>query len=200
MRALDYHSYYLLEIGRTDEAIAEKRRVLEHDPVALITNADFGLYLLQAGRTDEAIAQFQKTLELDPNYAAGHMRLGKAYAQKQQYGQAVIEMQRAISLDKIPARLAQLGEVYARWGKRQEALDTIRQLQRISKQRYVAPNLTAVIYSRLGEKNAAIAWLEKAKPEDGPKISDPGFDSLRSEPRFKALEARLKPDQRCPDF
>jgi Flp pilus assembly protein TadD len=31
MRALDYHSYYLLEIGRTNEAIGEKRRVLERD-------------------------------------------------------------------------------------------------------------------------------------------------------------------------
>jgi hypothetical protein len=68
----------------------------------------------------------------------------------------------------------------------------------MSKQRYVAPNMTALIYSRLGEKRAAIAWLEKAKPEDDPKISDPGFDSLRSDPRFKTLEARLKPDQSCP--
>src|SRR5215470_13900838 len=47
MGALDYHSYYLLEIGHVDEAIAEKRRVLEHDPLAVITNAEFGLYLVQ---------------------------------------------------------------------------------------------------------------------------------------------------------
>ncbi|MGE5733678.1 MAG: tetratricopeptide repeat protein, partial [Acidobacteriota bacterium] len=200
MRALDYHSYYLLGIGQTDEAIAEKRRVLEHDPLALITNADLGLYLIQAGRTDEAIAQLQKTLELDLNYAPAHARLGMAYARKQQYRQAVSEMQKAISLDKTAARLADLGEAYARWGKRQEALSTIRQLQRMSKQRYVAPNMIALIYSRLGEKRAAIAWLEKAKPEDDPKISDPGFDSLRSDPRFKTLEARLKPHQSCPVF
>src|SRR5262249_18229980 len=45
IRALDYHSYYLLEIGRTDEAIAEKRRVLEHDPLRVITNAELGDYL-----------------------------------------------------------------------------------------------------------------------------------------------------------
>ena len=200
MRALDYHSYYLLEIGRTDEAISEKRRVLEHDPVALITNADFGLYLEQAGRTDEAIAQFQKTLELDPNYAAAHMRLGSAYATKQQYSQAVIEMQKGISLDKIPARLTTLGEVYARWGRRREALDVIRQLQQMSKERYVAPSAIALIYARLGEKSHALIWLEKATPEDDPKISDPAFESLHSEERFGMLEARLKPNPSCPTF
>jgi eukaryotic-like serine/threonine-protein kinase len=200
MRALDYHSYYLLGIGRTDEAIAEKRRVLEHDPLALITNADLGLYLIQAGRTDEAIAQFQKTLELDPNYAAAHMRLGLAYAQKEQYSQAVFEMQKAISLDKNPARLAQLGEVYAQWGKRKEALGKIRQLKEMSKRQHVAPGLIALIYARLGERAAAFHWLEKAQPEDDPKISNPAFESLRSEPRFKILEARLRPNSSCPAF
>jgi tetratricopeptide (TPR) repeat protein len=200
IRALDYHSYYLLETGRTDQAITEKRRVLEHDPLRVITNAELGLYLLQANRIDEAITQLQKTLELDPNYAPARARLGTAYASKQQYGEAVSELQKALSLDRNPNRLGLLGDVYARWGKRQEALNTIRQLQRISNQSYVAPNLIAVIYSRLGEKNAAIAWLEKANPENDPKISDPGFDSIRSDARFKALEARLRPEQSCPAF
>lgn len=200
MRALDYHSYYLLQIGRTDEAIAEKRRVLEHDPLRVITNAELGDYLVQAGRIDEAITQFQKAMEIDPNYAGTHRRLGWAHVAKQQYRQAVIELQKAISLDKTPARLAQLGEVYARWGKRKEALATIRQLQQMSRQRYVSPTMTALIYARLGQKKAAIAWLEKAKPEDDPKISDPGFEPLRSLPRFKVLEARLRLDQGCPAF
>jgi hypothetical protein len=42
-----------------------------------------------------------------------------------------------------------------------------------------------------------MAALEKAKADDEPNISDPGFDSLRSEQRFKILEARLKRDQAC---
>lgn len=200
MRALDYHSYYLLEIGRTDEAIAEKKRVLEHDPLRIITNAELGLYLFLARRTDEAIAQLQKTLELDPNYAAAHARLGWALAEKQQYSQAVTEMQKAISLDNKPVWLADLGEVYARWGKRQEALSAIRQLQQMSRQRHVSPSSIALIYARLGEERPAMAWLEKAKPDDDPKITDPGFESLRSEPRFNVLEARLKPDPSCPAF
>jgi TolB-like protein/Tfp pilus assembly protein PilF len=200
MAALDYHSYYLLEIGRTDQAIAEKRKVLEHDPLRVITNAELGLYLFLAGRTDEAVAQLQKTLELDPNYAPAHARLGMAYARKQHYEIAVIEMQKALSLDNRPSRVARVGEVYAQWGKRKEALDAVQQLKEMSKRQYVAPSLSALIYARLGEREAAFHWLEKAQPEDDPKISDPGFESLRSEPRFKILEARLRPNSSCPAF
>jgi TolB-like protein/Tfp pilus assembly protein PilF len=201
MNALDLHSYFLLEIGHFDQAIKEKRRVLDHDPLRVITNAELGLYLLQAKLIDEAMIQLQKTLELDPNYAPAHARLGLAYAEKQQYGQAVLETRKAISLNRSSATLiSQLGEIYARWGKKQQALGTIRELQRISKQRYVAPNLRAVIYARLGEKDAALAWLENAKPDDQPKITDPGFDGLRSDPKFNKLEAHLKPDPTCPAF
>jgi TolB-like protein/DNA-binding winged helix-turn-helix (wHTH) protein/Flp pilus assembly protein TadD len=200
MEALDGHSYYLLEIGHPDEAIAEKKRVLEHDPLSIRTNADLGLYLIHAGHSDEAIAQLEKTLELDPNYVAAHMRLGMAYAQKQEYSLAVTEYQKAIALDKKPRRLERLGDVYARWGKRDEAQEIIGQLQEMSKQQYVSPTGSALIYARLGNRKAAIAMLEKAKPDDDPKITDPGFDSLRLDPRFKTLETRLKPDPSCPAF
>jgi TolB-like protein/lipoprotein NlpI len=203
MGALDNHSYYLMEIGRKDEAIAEKQRVLKHDPVSLITNAELGLYFVLAGRPDEAIAQLERTLELDPNYPPAYMRLGLAYEMKAQYDQAAVEMQKAISLGKEPARLMTLGELYARWGKRREALQKIRELRDMSKQRYVAPSGIALIYAQLGEKESALAWLAKAKGDDGPnepKVTDPGFDGLRLDPRFQVLEARLKPDPACPPF
>jgi len=74
-----------------------------------------------------------------------------------QYQQAVIEHQKALSLDRKPDRVAHLGEVYARWGKRQEALDTIRQLQKMSNQNDVSPTMIAQVYAQLGEKKPAMA-------------------------------------------
>lgn len=200
MRALDYHSYYLLELGRMDEAIAEKKRILEHDPLRVITNAELGLYLVQAQRIDEAIVQFKKTLELDPNYAAAHMRLGSAYADKHQYEEAVSEIQKAISLDRKPARLAHLGELYALLGKRPQALETIAELKQMSKQQYVPACTIALVYARLGDRAAALDWVKKTKAEDDADLSDPGFDSLRSDPQFKLLEARFKSSPSCPAF
>lgn len=201
MSTVDYHSYYLLEIGKTEQALAEKKIVLSHDPLSVITNAELGLYLMLAGRNQEAIPQLQKALDLDPDYAAAHIRLGRAYAGLGRFSEATKEMERAISLDKGATDLRYLGEVYARWGKTDEALQQISQLKEMMKQGRSVSTDIALIYAQLGNKDAAFAWLANATAEDdGPKISDPGFESIRSDPRFQQIEARLRPNPACPAF
>ena len=198
--ALDYHSYYLLEIGRADEAIAEKKRVLENDPLSVITNTELGLYFGLAGRNNEAVEQLRKALELDPGYAPAYVRLGWAYANMQQYDQAVVALKKAIAMEWAPGRVGELGDVYARWGKRQEAQKVIDELKQMSKQRYVSALLIAKIYARLGENRQALQWLGKAEPGGDTSTSDASFDNLRSDARFIALERRLKPNASCPAF
>jgi TolB-like protein/DNA-binding winged helix-turn-helix (wHTH) protein/Flp pilus assembly protein TadD len=198
--ALDYHSYYLLETGRMDEAITEKTKVAALDPVSVGTSAELGLYFLVAGRNDDAIEQLRKTLELDQNFSVAHTRLGLAYANKMQYDQAISELQKAIALDRAPAKVGRLGEIYARAGRNEEALAIVNELKEMSTHRYVSPVLIAAIYARLGNESHAIAWLEKAKVQDGATLNDSAFDSLRSSPRFTVLETRLKPEQVCPPF
>jgi TolB-like protein/DNA-binding winged helix-turn-helix (wHTH) protein len=200
MDAVDYHSYYLLEVGRTDEAIAEKKKVLEHDPVSVGTSTELGLYFLNAGRYDEAIQQLQSALELDPNFPPALTRLGLAYEGQQKYDQAVVWIKKALVVERTPGRLGHLGDVYARWGKKEEALEVIEELKNMAQQPYVPPNLIALIYTRLGQNGKALSYLEKAAREDGPSLSDSGFDSLRTDPRFKVLKARLVKDSACASY
>lgn len=55
-------------MGRTQEAIAECRRAVEHDPLSLLYNAELaGAYCL-ARDYNRAIEQTNKTLEIDPKY------------------------------------------------------------------------------------------------------------------------------------
>jgi hypothetical protein len=54
---------------------------------------------------------------------------------------------------------------------------------------YVAPYDVAVIYAGLGEKDAAFAWLNRAKDDRSYMLAeylktDARLDSLRSDPRF----------------
>jgi TolB-like protein/DNA-binding winged helix-turn-helix (wHTH) protein/Flp pilus assembly protein TadD len=200
MSAVNYHSYYLLGIGRADDAVAEKRRVVARDPISVGTNAELGLYFLEIGRNDEAIEQLKKTLELDPNFAPAHMRLGLAYSSKGQFDKAVAEIKTGIALEKTPSRLETLGHVYVRSGRLQELPELIRELEDMSNKRYVSPSLIAGLYAQLGENDRALRWLEKARQSDDPHIDSPAFDSLRSSARFKALEARLKPPETCATF
>jgi len=197
MSTLDYHSYFLLVTGQMDQAITEKKKVLEHDPVSVGTKSELGMYLATAGRIDEAIQQFQDALELDPNSGMTRMRLGSAYAAKREYEQAIMQIRKAIAIEKRPRWLGNLGKVYAQWGKTDEALEVIGTLKEMSKQQYVSPSLAARIYALLGDSGQAFTWLEKAKKGDFPPLSDEGFDSIRSDPRFAQIEARIKPDVGC---
>ncbi len=69
------------------------------------------------------------------------------------------------------------------------------QLQELSSELFVSPYHIAVIYAGLGQKDQALAWLEKAYAErDGSLVLlrvDPGLDSLRSDPRYADLVRRV---------
>ena len=197
MSSLDYHSYFLLETGRGEQALAEKKRVLESDPVSVGTNSEYGLYLLELGRFDEAIQQFQNTLELDPKDTMTLSRLGRSYAEKHEYDRAIELVQKALVIDDKPNRRGLLGSIYVRAGRTDEARRVIAELKEQAKQRYVSPTLIASLYALLGENDQAIAWLGKAHKDDSPSPSDTDFDNLRSDPRFVAIQARLKPTSGC---
>ena len=188
----DYYSFYLSENGRHDEAILQKRQVLAHDPVSVRTNAELGLYYFDAKRYDEAIQQLQQALELDPNYFPALIRIGWAYREKQQYDQAIFYMKKAVALDDIPRKHEYLGEVYALVGKRDEALATINLLEKRRGEKNETAVGIALIYADLGENGLALSWLERAKCGDEIPLSNPGFDGLRSLPRFQTVENRLK--------
>jgi TolB-like protein/DNA-binding winged helix-turn-helix (wHTH) protein len=197
MTSLDYHSYYLLLIGQQEQAIAEKRRVLENDPLAFGTRSELGMYFTTAGRVDDAIEQYQYTLQLDPNSGMTYERLGMLYHDKGQYEEAVVQLKKALAFERRPRWLGNLGLVYAKWGKTNESLGVVAELKGMSRQHQVSPSQIARIYAALGDKDQAIAWLDKAKKGDFPPPSDREFMDLRSDPRFAAIEARVKADPGC---
>ena len=59
----------------------------------------------------------------------------------------------------------------------------------------MSPYDLAIIYAGLGQKNDALAWLQKAYEERSGGLLllkvDAIFDSLKSEPRFQNLLARI---------
>ncbi len=63
-----------------------------------------------------------------------------------------------------------------------------------SKQGYVSPVVIAELYARLGEKDKAFEWLEKAYQERARLVYlkvAPGFEGLRSDSRYADLVRRV---------
>ena len=192
-----FYGFTFLRVrARFNEAIPELKRALDLDPLSLIINTNLGTTLADARRYDEAIAQCRKTLELDSRFGQAHSVLGRAYVEKGMYQEAIREFRMALDYSPtFTGALANLGRAYALSGQKAEARKLLTELQRRSEKGFVAPGQMAWVYVGLGEKQQAIASLEKAyEVHDGLVIYvnvDPTFDSLRSEPRFQQLVRRI---------
>ncbi len=194
--AHEWYSQYLAAMGRFEESIAVGKRAQQLDPVSpgISRSLGFNYYLVR--RYDQAIEEYQRALELDPNFVIAHWLLGLAYANKSMFEQAIAESRKAVELSGHgPGAVGGLGYVYAASGRRDEAQQVLGELKELAKRRYVSPFSVAAIYARLGDKDAAFEWLEKAYQDGAYGIlflkSVPELDGLRSDPRFQDLMRRV---------
>jgi serine/threonine protein kinase len=191
--ATTYHweAFYLLMMGRVEDAAVSARRALELDPLSLIINTDVGWCLYYARRYDEAIAQYKKTLELDARFAPAIYDLAQVQVQLGLYEEAIGLLQ---GLPDHPYD-GVLGHAYALAGRRDEATRVIDELERRSQGQYVAPIQFALVYAGLGQTDETFFWLGKAFEERSPIMAylkvEPWFDPLRADPRFEDMLQRL---------
>jgi TolB-like protein/DNA-binding winged helix-turn-helix (wHTH) protein/Flp pilus assembly protein TadD len=188
-----WYSWHLALLGRYDDAISEMRKAESLDPLSLIINADLAELLLVAHSYDESMRQSRKTIEMDPNFAMAHNQLGQAYLQQHMYEQAVVELQKAVQLSAgSPTCIANLARAYALSGRRSEALKLLNGLKTSSTPGFSHASEIAAIYVSFGEKDEAMNWLEKGYTErfNPGVLIRPGFDPLRSDPRFQNLVHR----------
>jgi len=185
-----WYAWHLSLLGKYDEAIMEMRKAGNLDPLSLIINSDLAELLVLAHSYDEAIQQSRKTIEMDPNFAFAHNQLAQAYLQKHMYDEAVAELQKAAQLSGgSPTVMANLARAYAASGKRSETAKLLSELKKHSNRSYSHASEIAVIYAALGDKDQAMTWLERGYEErfNPGVLLRPGFDPLRSDPRFQEL-------------
>jgi len=197
----DLYGRMCLAVERNDDALAMERRAQELDPLA--HRADVARALLRAGRYDEALQAATRALALDPHYARGHATLGWAYLKKGIVAPGLAELETAVSLSPGDTLwLAQLGQAYGIAGNLEKAREVLRQLEELSRQRFVSPYHMAVVYTGLGEQERAIDWLERAyEGRSGPVYSIKGsflFTALRAHPRFVALLKKMNLSRELP--
>jgi TolB-like protein/DNA-binding winged helix-turn-helix (wHTH) protein/Tfp pilus assembly protein PilF len=196
--AHQWYGGYLSAMGRSDEAIAERKRALELEPLSLVINFELGLAYYYARDYDHAIQQFQKTLELDQNFPPAHNFLPAAYEQKAMYSEAIAGFKSSIPLtagSESTLSKAGLGHVYGVTGRKSDARTVLGELKQTSGKEYLPATSIALIYAGLGEKDQAFAWLDKGYKQRAFQVQwigiEPRWDSLRSDPRFKDLLHRI---------
>ena len=186
----------LAHLGQGDAAIAQSRRAVEGDPLAVFSQHSVSFALIMARQFDAAISEAQTGLELKPTYAFYFWDLGMAWAGLGRYDEAVEAFRQATVLtpgDAIPQ--GYLGWALGLAGRRQEALAILADLERRRSQEYVGGVLLAHVNVGLGDHDQAVAWLEQAADERDGKMTTLNawfiVDPLRSDPRFRALLRRM---------
>jgi Tfp pilus assembly protein PilF len=193
------YAAHLSAMERPEEALREIRTAQELDPLSLVINMEVAWNLYMARDFRGALEQAWKTLVLEPKFAAAQHTLGLAYEQLEMNDEAVTEFQNAHTCSGgHPATIAALGHAYAIAGNQGEASKALRDLDQLSKGRYVSRYWRALIYVGLATDDLALESLEKACEERDVWVVwlkvEPRFDRLRSSVRFDNLLRKLRLD------
>jgi tetratricopeptide (TPR) repeat protein len=204
-----YYEHYLVAMGRIDESVEEVRRSVELDPFSDFSR-DFGAWALYFGRRyDSSLEQSQKSLELDPRRPWAHYNSALVYEHTGRGSRAIQEFLKAEELFGMsPDRLAELHTAYQNSGEKAYWRKILAFSQEVSQRprKFASPSGygwcdymqeadVAAVQVRLGDFNAAFESLEKGYANRGSALiylkTDPYWDSIRSDPRFRDLVRRV---------
>jgi predicted Zn-dependent protease len=152
-----------------------------------------GWVSVQKREYPRAIEEFTRTLDLDPSFAIARGNLACAYFLSGRCTDALTELDK-IS-DKGPEQVALRARILLASGDRAAATGLLRGLEDRSITQPISPIFLAGIYVSLGDKDVALALLERAYAERDFRLrylkTDPDWDPLRSEPRFQRLLTQM---------
>jgi TolB-like protein/tetratricopeptide (TPR) repeat protein len=190
-RVLSTNANFLARMGHGDAAVASAERAVTLDPVNAASYHDLGWVFYFSHRYREAVAAFDRELSLNPRAHWGHGMRGLAYL-----GLGEADAARQSCLTPPLSWVGQLcaAIAYTRLGLKPQAQAQTAQLK--ADQGDAVAYQLASIYAQWGDTPTALDWLEIAYRLKDPGLAwlkvDPLLDPLRREPRFQAIEKKLK--------
>ena len=188
--ANDLLARIIVYLGRFDEAERQAREAVELDPLSTVTQGNLARVLFSAGKLDEADAAARKSAELQPAGAGSH-RFQVLIAVQRGDGDAALR-EAQLEPDEGFRRFELALAHYAR-GDRPAADAALADL--IAKAREGFAYQIAEVYAVRGEADKAFEWLQISFDDrDAGMLGllvDPLLRSLRDDPRYKNLLAKL---------
>ena len=188
--ANDLLARVIVYLGQVDEAERHARHAVELDPLSVTAQGNLGRVLFVAGKLDEADAVARKAAELQPA-AAGNHRYQVHVAVERGDGETALR-EAELEPDEGYRRFELALAHYVR-GDRAAADAALADL--IANGRDQLAYQIAEVYAVRGEKDKAFEWLQISfdNHDTGTLtlLIDPLLRSLRDDPRYKNLLAKL---------
>ena len=186
-------SLSLMRQGRFDAAIALAERERQRDPLSVGAQIAVGTVYRAVGHYDRALAELRRALAMSPGNNRGHFQLGVTFAAMGRMDDAIRELQ----IGARPAHghnsriEAYLGYAYAAAGRTADARAVLKELHAHRRDQYVSAFGIALIHDALGEKEPAVAALQRARDDRAVEFAMmgqyPAFKTIASDPRFLAV-------------
>ena len=194
--ARQWHSWYLMAMGRMAEAVAEARRAVQLDSASVSVLRSLGWVCYFARDYDAAVAQLRKAVVANPTAEETHYVLGLAFAMQGALADARTALTEAAGSERQHTNaVAALGRLAVAEGKLDEARAVLHELESRAKDRYVSPVDLVMLNYLLGQADQAFEAMEQAwRDRRGWLVYlrvDPQVDPMRAEPRFQAMVERM---------
>lgn len=190
------NGWFLMCMGRFDEAKIEMEKALELDPSSLTVNVGRGRLYYFSRQYDQALQHFQNIIAVEPNEGSSFYSLDAIYVQKQMYDKVFESFIKSIAENGAPPEIIEeFRQAFKESGWNGFLRKRLEIFERKAKKDQVDPYSLARIYVQLGQKDEAFKALEKMIEMRQPaaiqlKI-EPAYDALRDDPRFDQLIRKI---------
>jgi len=180
--------------GRVTESLAEARQAQLLEPMSLTFAANVGMVLSYAGRLDTAYEQLAGLVEAAPQSSVARHHLARLHIFRGEAAEAIRLLEGFQA--RAPGGQSNLGRAYALAGRTADTLAEINKLEALGLEGFGVGYDIALIRAALGEREPALAALERALGDHSQMVGfinvDPGFDAIRDEPRFRTVVEHLR--------
>ena len=174
--------------SKFEEAERELLRVQELDPLSFSVRMHLSELYYYWRKPDQSIEQAELMLAANPENEGTYSFLAKAYAQKGEFDKAFA------ALEKNPTDNINRVYILVLAGRREEARNIAETVAKSEAGRK-NPYCVGAMYAAIGEREKALAWLEKAytlRQTDLVSMKiDPPLDTMRDDEHFRDLLRRI---------
>src|SRR5829696_2473767 len=195
--ARQWYAWYLMAMGRFDEALSEGRIAVDLDPASVSIRRSLGWLQYYSGQHGAALESLRRALTMNPTAEETHRLLGLVYMQQGRYDEAADSFREAVAnSNNATLAFAGLGHVAALRGDPLEARKVLKELQTRARTQYVSPLALVGLQVTLGDIDAAFEGLERAYQERRGWMAylkiEPMLAAIRSDPRFHGFLERMR--------
>jgi tetratricopeptide (TPR) repeat protein len=179
--------------GRHGEALREGQHAQSLEPTSFAFASNVGMIRYFLRDYDTAIAQLASVVEAAPGAELPRRHLARVHIARRDGAEALKLVEQLP--DVGPGWFGDRGRAYATLGRIDDTRAELAKLEALGRKGFGVGYEMAQVHAALGDESAALAALERGLRDSSQLIgflnSEPAFDAVRNEPRFRAVSQAL---------